>query len=247
MKAGEMTSAEFKIRTVIILAILLVWAAGAAVKVYTYSVKDRQSLLNKSHPIAWRTADIPARRGRILDRDGTVLAEDVFRCDLILDRYPGKNRRHHLQRRLHEAIPGTELPPETAGVPAVLRKDLTAEQIEKCARIFRGIQEIRSEGRLERRYAGNPAVREQLGEIALNDRKERVGISGLEQTYDLELSGRTGQMRVMLDRNGSWIYETLEVIRQPENGRDVRLKENLAELAGKGQETYGSENSLAGK
>ena len=51
----------------------------------------------------------------------------------------------------------------------------------------------------------------------------------------------------MLDRNGSWIYETLQVIRQPENGRDVRLNENLAELEEKGQETDGFENSLAGK
>ena len=247
MKGREMTSSEYKIRTVIILALLLTWAAFAAAKVYTFTVRDRQVLLKRSHPIAWRTAEIPARRGRILDRDGAVLAEDVFRCDLILDRHPEKNRRHHLQRRLDEAIPGAELPPETAQLPVVLRKDLSADEIEKCARIFRGIQGIRTEGRLERRYAGNPAVREQLGETALNDRKERVGISGLEQTYDLELSGQAGRMRVMLDRNGSWIYETLQVIRQPENGRDVRLNENLAELEEKGPETYGFENSLAGK
>ena len=247
MKGWEMTSAEYKIRTVIILALLLTWAAFAAAKVYAFTVTDRQVLLKKSHPIAWRTAEIPARRGRILDRDGAVLAEDVFRCDLILERHPEKNRRHHLQRRLDEAVPGAELPPETAEVPVILRKDLTAEEIEKCARIFRGIQGIRTAGRLERHSAEDPAVREQLGETALNDRKEQVGISGLEQIYDLELSGRSGQMRVMLDRNGSWIYETLQVIRQPENGRDVRLSENLAELEEKGQGMYGFENSLAGK
>lgn len=247
MKGWEMTSAEYKIRTVIILFLLLTWAAFAAAKVYTFAVRDRQVLLKRSHPIAWRTAEIPARRGRILDRDGTVLAEDVYRCDLILDRHPEKNRRHHLQRRLQEAMPGTELPPETAELPVVLRKDLTADEIEKCVRVFRGIPWVRTGGRLERRYAGDPGVREQLGETALNDRKERVGISGLEQAYDLELSGRTGRMRVMLDRNGSWIYETLQVIRQPENGRDVRLNENLAELEEKGQETDGFENSLAGK
>lgn len=246
MKGWEMTSAEYKIRTVIILFLLLTWAAFAAAKVYTFTVRDRQVLLKRSHPIAWRTAEIPARRGRILDRDGAVLAEDVYRCDLILDRHPEKNRRHHLQRRLQEAMPGTELPPETAELPVVLRKDLTADEIEKCVRVFRGIPWVRTGGRLERRYAG-PGVREQLGETALNDRKERVGISGLEQAYDLELSGRTGRMRVMLDRNGSWIYETLQVIRQPENGRDVRLNENLAELEEKGQETDGFENSLAGK
>ena len=242
-----MTSAEFKIRTVIILAILMVWAAGAAVKVYTCSVKDRQAMLKKSHPIAGRTAAIPARRGRILDRNGTVLAEDVFRCDLILVRHPEKNRRNHLQRKLQKFLPGAELPPDTAGLPFVLKKNLTAAEIEKAAGMFRGNEEIRTEGRLERRYAGDPVLREQLGEIALNDRKERVGVSGLEQIHDLELSGREGQMRVMLDRNGSWIYETLEVIRQPENGRDVKLAETLAELEEQGQGRYGIENSMDGK
>ncbi len=242
-----MTSAEYKIRTVIILVVLLVWAAVAAVKVYTYSVKDRQALLKKSHSIAWRTADIPARRGRILDRNGTVLAEDVFRCDLILTRHPEKNRRNHLQRKLQKTLPGAELPPDTVELPVVLHRDLTAEEIQKNTRVFRGIQNIRTAGRLERQYAGDPVLQKQLGEVALNDRKERVGISGLEQIHDLELSGRKGQLRVMLDRNGSWIYETLQVIRQPENGRDVRLDESLDELEEQGQARYGIENSLAGK
>lgn len=242
-----MTSAEFIIRTVIILALLLIWAAGAAVKVYTCSVKDRQILLKRSHSIAWRTAGIPARRGRILDRDGVVLAEDVFRCDLVLVKQPGKKRRDHLQRKLQEIVSGAELPPDTAELPVVLRKDLTASEIEKITRAFRGIQEIRTSGRLERQYAGNPLLREQLGEIALNDRNERVGVSGLEQIHDLELSGREGRMRVMLDRNGSWIYETLQVIRQQENGRDVRLDENLTELEEQWKGRYGIESSLAGK
>ena len=149
-----MTSSEYKIRTVIILALLLTWAAFAAAKVYTFTVRDRQVLLIRSHPIAWRTAEIPARRGRILDRDGAVLAEDVFRCDLILYRHPEKNRRHHLQRRLDEAIPGAELPPETAEVPAVLRKDLTAEEIfniidairnKPAPEIGRDLEEVRKE------------------------------------------------------------------------------------------------------
>lgn len=226
-----MTSAEYKIRTVIILTLLLFWAAGAAAKVYIYSVRDRQALLKQSRPIAWRLAEIPALRGRILTRDGMVLAEDIYCCDLMLRNLPGKNRRgenllKHLKRNLIDA----KLPETTAELPAVLRKNLTAEEIEKFTELFRDYPEIHTAGRLERRYPADPAVRNLLGEIARNNRQERVGASGLEQEYDLELSGHNGQMRVMLDRNGSWIYETLEVIRQPENGRDVRLSKTLAEL-----------------
>ena len=40
MKGRDMTSAEYKIRTVIILALLLTWAAFAAAKVYTFTVRE---------------------------------------------------------------------------------------------------------------------------------------------------------------------------------------------------------------
>ena len=38
----------------------------------------------------------------------------------------------------------------------------------------------------------------------------------------------------MVDRNGSWIYETLRITRQPENGRDLKLEQSLAELLSTG-------------
>ena len=79
MKGREMTSAEYKIRTVIILALLLTWAAFAAAKVYTFTVRDRQVLLKRSHPIAWRTAEIPARRdGTAADMLGVEWRAEVF-------------------------------------------------------------------------------------------------------------------------------------------------------------------------
>ena len=231
-----MTVAEYKIRTVIILILLLIWAAGAAVKVYIYSVKEQKDLLKKSRRIAWRVAEIPARRGRILDRNGAVLAEDAFCCDLLLLRLPVKEQqRKNLLLKLRESATASELPEKTAKFPLVLRKNLTAEEITGFTRIFRRCPEIHVSGRLERRYSGNVGVRKLLGSVAQNDRRERVGVSGLEQEHDLKLSGRCGQLKVMLDRNGSWIYETLQVVRQPENGRDVRLSETIEELEKRGE------------
>lgn len=243
-----MTSAEYKIRTVIILTLLFFWAAGAAVKVYIYSVRDRQALLKRSSPIAWRLAEIPARRGRILTRDGVVLAEDIYCCDLILRSLPESNRRgKNLRDKLKENRVYSELPETAAALPVALRKNLTAEEIEKFTQVFRVYPEIQTAGRLERRYSDDPAVRKMLGEIARNNRQERVGTSGVEQDYDLELSGHNGRIRVMLDRNGSWIYETLEVIRQPENGRDVRLSRTLAELKNNEERSgNGKQRNMAG-
>ena len=146
-----------------------------------------------------------------------------------------KLRRENLLLKLRESAVASELPEKTAKMPLILRKNLTAGEINEFTRIFRRCPEIHVSGRLERRYSGNGTVRKLLGSVARNDRKERVGISGLEEKHDLKLSGRSGQLKVMLDRNGSWIYETLQVVRQPENGRDVRLSETIEELEKRGE------------
>ena len=123
--------------------------------------------------------------------------------------------------------------------PVCLKKDLSAGEIWKFNRFFRGFSEIRIAGRFERQRHPDAAMRKLIGDTARNDRKERVGVSGLEQQYDLLLSGKPGQLSVMLDRNGNWIYETLRIIKQPENGRDLKLDQSAEEIQNSGTgETY---------
>ena len=59
------------------------------------------------------------------------------------------------------------------------------------------------------------------------------GVDGWEREFDERLRGRPGVFRVMLDRSGGWVTGTLEVIRKPEHGEDVRLKWSWEELVGK--------------
>ena len=231
-----MTAAAYKIRTVVILIVLSLWAAGAAVNLYIYSVRDREMLLKKARLIAWRQADIPAQRGRILDRNGKLLAKDELHCDLFLDMLPEKTRKaQNLFRRLQQVFPKMKLEFDQNTVfPVRLKECLSAREIQQISQYFRGCPEIRISGRFERRFHPEPAIREIIGETARNDRKERVGTSGLEQQYDLLLSGKPGRLVVMLDRNGNWIYETLRIVKQPENGQDLKLDQSLEELlAGK--------------
>ena len=225
-----MTAAAYKIRTVVILGLLAAWGAAAAVKLYTYTVRDRERLLERARAIAWREAVIPARRGTIRDRAGTVLAQDVFRCDLVLESLPkSRNRANVLLRSLSERL-NWNADPAQLTFPVTLKTDLTAEEIQQYSRIYRKFPEVRVAGRFERQCHPDPAVGALIGKIALNDRGERVGVSGLEQKNDLTLSGKPGRIVFMSDRNGSWVYETLRVVRQPENGQDLTLEQPLADL-----------------
>ena len=225
-----MTAAAYKIRTVVILGLLAAWGGAAAVKLYTYTVRDRDRLLERARAIAWREAVIPARRGTIRDEAGTVLARDVFRCDLVLETLPkSQNRTAVLLRRLEETL-NWKADPAQLTFPVTLKADLTAEEIQRYNRMFRRFPEVRVAGRFEREYHPDPAVAALIGKIALNDRGERVGVSGLEQKNDLTLSGKPGRIVFMNDRYGSWVYETLRVVRRPENGQDLTLEQPLTEL-----------------
>jgi len=225
-----MTAAAYKIRTVVILGLLAVWSGAAAVKLYTYTVRDRDRLRERARAIAWREAVIPARRGTIRDQAGTVLAQDVFRCDLVLESLPkSPNRTAVLLRRLSETL-NWDADPAQLIFPVTLKADLSAEEIQQYNRVFRRFPEVRVAGRFERQCHPDPAIGALIGKIALNDRGERVGVSGLEQKNDLTLSGKPGKIVFMFDRNGSWVYETLRVVRQPENGQDMTLEQPLTEL-----------------
>lgn len=221
----------YKIRTAVIFALLMIWAGGAAFRVYAHSVRDRDELLRQARTLAWREATLPARRGRILDREGTVLAQDVYRCDLMLDTLPGSPARmKRLLAKLREHFP--ELPEkiDEDALPWRLKSGLTAEEIRHYSELFRPFREIRVEGTFERWTDPDPAILRLVGTTALNDHKERVGVSGLEQHSDLTLSGKQGRIRVMLDRHGNWVRDTLRVIRQPRNGEDLRLDLTRAEI-----------------
>lgn len=224
-----MTAAIYKVKTLIILSALLLWAGAAAVCMFSYSVLKRDALLKSARSIAWREARIPAKRGQILDRDGVILAKDQFRSDLLLESWPKHSgRAKKLLALLREEFPGFDITPDEQVFPVQLKEHLTAEDIRRYNHFFRRFPEVRVYGSFERWCL--PELREVIGTTALNDRQEAVGVSGLEQQHDLTLSGKPGRLTVMLDRNGIWVRDTLRVTRQPENGHDLKLNLTKAEL-----------------
>ncbi len=226
-----MSADTFKVKTLIVLSFLLIWAVVAAAHVFSYAVSRRGELLKASRAIAWREARIPAVRGCILDREGGPLAVSAIRSDLVLDAIPEKAvRRDSLIRNLREMFPEVTVNYEKETYPLFLRKNISPEEVVSYTRKFRRFPEVRVASRLERVVYGGAAVKRRLGATALNNVNELVGVSGLEQEHDLALSGKAGTLVVMLDRNGAWLYNTLRVTRQPENGRDVRTDISLREL-----------------
>ena len=176
-----MAAGSFKFKTLMILSFLLIWAVVAAAHVFYYAVVKREESLKETRRIAWREAEIPSLRGRILDKNGVPAAWSELRHNLVLEKIPeSRRRRDNLFRGIRRFFPEHELP-HPMKLPLLLKNDLSP-----------------------------------------NDAGEAVGVSGLEREYDLELSGTSGRMTVMLDRNGNWCYDTLRITRQAKNGEDIR-------------------------
>ena len=233
-----MAVGSFKIKTLIILSFLLIWAVITAAHVFYYAIVRQEESLREAHKIAWREAKIPALRGRILDRYGRPAAWSELRHNLILKRFPeSRQRRNRLQMRIAHLFPGVSLHP--AGLPILLKSDLSPEEIVFYSREFRSYPELGIRPVMRRMVAGPPEIRDRIGRTAPNDAGDEVGISGLEREYDMELSGRPGRMTVMLDRNGNWCGDTLRITRQPENGKDITADFELPHPVG----TFSREDS----
>jgi cell division protein FtsI (penicillin-binding protein 3) len=171
-----------------------------------------------------RTLDIPAARGRLLDRNGAIVATNVPAISVwaipedvneSIKEHPEKLAK--LAQALDMRLP--ELQQKFAQedksfvwlrrqMDATLQPTLQALQIE-------GLH-IRAETR--RQYPEG----ETSSMIAGLLNADGKGIEGLEMTFNNELSGKDGSRRVIKDRMGRVVEDVGDQV-NPINGRDVRL------------------------
>ena len=84
--------------------------------------------------------------------------------------------------------------------------------------------------RIRRRQVEYPEIRAVLGECDTAADGTLSGRSGLELLYEKRLAGTKGRCRVMLDRRGQWIPQTLRIDPAGTPGEDIRLDKTLEEL-----------------
>ncbi len=167
-----------------------------------------------------RTLELPANRGRILDRNGLILASSVpapsiwaIPEDVALE--PGQA----LQLAKLLDMPVTELNKKLAEEDKSfvwLKRqvdDTVARQIDELK--FKGIYQ-RKEYR--RQYPEGEAAAHVVGFTNIED----SGQEGVELTFNKELGGRAGSRRVIKDRLGRVVESVGETI-PPADGQDLQL------------------------
>lgn len=180
---------------------------------------NNEFLISKGESRYERTLEVPATRGRILDRNGDVVAistpvKSVWAIPEDAQLQPADTRKlaqmldmdvRELNRKLAEdkgfVFVKRQIPPELAERVMAMK-----------------LPGIHLQNEYRRYYPAGDVQAHMVGFTGVND----AGQEGMELAFNEQLAGQTGSRRVIKDRRGN-VVEDVEHIKRPVEGKDVTL------------------------
>ena len=167
-----------------------------------------------------RTIELPASRGKILDRNGTVLASSLPARAIwaIPEEVDQKDPRLSELARLL-GMPQREIARRLADEERTfvyLKRQVEPDAAKRIAELK--IPGIHQQPEYKRHYPEGEILAHVVGFTNVED----VGQEGIELAQNGQLAGRPGTRRVIKDRLGR-VIEDVEAVREPLHGRDLSL------------------------
>jgi len=166
---------------------------------------------------------LAANRGRILDRNGNVLATSVpvpsvwMAPKQFRDAAPGPRQRAELARLLNMPLAELDERSQSTNDFVWLRRKVDEPVWQKIQALrLKGVHHQRE---FQRKYPEGETVAQVVGRTTFVD---DVGQEGIELHFQRQLQGRDGEHRVVRNRLGHVVDELAER-REPVNGQDVHL------------------------
>lgn len=193
--------------------------AVAARAVYLQGL-NHDFLQEKGDAIATRELTLPALRGNILDRNGTLLAVsapvEALWASVVETRRATPEQLGDLARVLRVPPSSVTAKLSKSHGHAVLSRNLSPEQALRVVAL--GVPGVRLEREFRRFYPHSEAAAHVLGFASVDG----DGQEGVELAMNEGLVGKDGRRRVLKDRKGH-IVSDLAPITAARNGQDVRL------------------------
>lgn len=211
-----------KRRMAVTAAILVFWALAVQARLVYLQVFRHADLTARAEEQQSDIRDVPAARGKILDRRGEPLAVSVDAVTIeanprqIADAPKAAaqicaalgncsaEERQQLTRRL-----------SARRYQAYVRRQVTSEEANRVARLK--IQGIRFISEVRRFYPNGELGAHVLGYVGTDHK----GLGGVEATYDALISGRPGRVLVHTDAGGTTFRHLVE--RAPTAGASLEL------------------------
>jgi len=166
-----------------------------------------------------RTLELPANRGRIIDRNGLILASSVpapsiWAIPKDLEATPAQRRQ--LAKLLGMSVADLDKRLKDNPNFVWLKRQVDEEVGEKVKALgLKGVHQVKE---YKRKYPEGEAVAHVVGFTNVEDR----GQEGIELAFQEELAGRNGTRRVIKDRLGRIVEDIGESV-SPVDGQDIEL------------------------
>ena len=208
-----------RLRAPLVFGILLLLFAGLLGRSLYLQRIDNDFLQEQGSSRYRRDIEMPAHRGRIVDRFGEPLAisTPVKAIWAWPDQVDATSEQlHALALMLDMPVPTLKQKLASAGDFVYLKKPVAPEIAQRIAAM--NLSGIHDENEYWRYYPGGEVMSHILGFTGDHD----VGQEGIELAQQPWLGGRAGSRRVIINRRGE-IVEDVASIRAPQEGRDLAL------------------------
>ena len=207
-------------RSKFIVAAIALAFAGLAARAAYVQVLANEFFQRQGEVRFARTLELPANRGRILDRNGLILASSVPAPSIWAipeDIIATKPQLVDLARLLE--MPTAELNKKLADEDknfVWIKRQVNDDVAQKITAL--GIKGIYQRKEYKRQYPEGETIAHVVGFTNIEDR----GQEGMELAFNKELGGRAGSRRVIKDRLGRVVEDTREQV-PPVDGKDLQL------------------------
>lgn len=209
---------RMKIILLIFSSILLV----IVLRVFYVQVVDYKKLSTLASDLWSRNLPIEASRGRILDRNGVVLADNITTTSLVLIPNQIKNKKE-VTTKLAEilGVSFDEMKEHVYKETSIERvhpegRRLSYEVADKIEALnFDGVYLVKES---KRYYPYEEMLSHVLGYVGIDNQ----GLSGIELQYDDYLMGENGAIKYFSDAKGNKL-ELTDLYIEPQDGMDLQL------------------------
>ncbi len=209
-------------RIKIIFILMLIALFLVIVKVFYIQVFEYKKLNRLASDLWSRNLEIEADRGKILDRNGVVLADNLTTSSLVLIPNQMKDKKH-VAKELSNIL-GISYD----AMKKHVYKKTSIERVHPEGRrlsydVAKKISDLKLDGvylvkEAKRNYPYKDFLAHVLGYVGIDNQ----GLSGIELQYDKYLKGENGVIKYFSDAHGNKINLT-DIYRAPESGMNVSL------------------------
>lgn len=207
-------------RSQFIVAVIALGFLGLVVRAAFVQVLDNSFFQHQGAVRFIRTLDLPANRGKILDRNGLILASSVpvpsiWASPEVIERDPEKLRALANLLELSPAELDKKLQDEDKNFVWLRRQvdEAVAQQIADLK-----IKGVFSRMEYKRVYPAGEAGAHVVGFTNI----ENLGQEGMELAFNAQLGGKPGTRQVIKNRLGQVVEDIGEMV-PPMDGRDLQL------------------------